>query len=112
MTGVAASVAQSSVPSRAERTVKHARLVELLDRRGAESLVLRTHTALGWALDGARTHVSLAGDPVVATVEQLDEARVLDRSIRARRNRRRHHGCRDARHASGAVLSRASSRGR
>jgi len=80
MTGVAASVVTSSVPSRADRAVKHTRLVELLDRRGAGSLVLRSHTALGWALDGARTHVSLAGDPVVAAVvtRQGIELRVFD----------------------------------
>ena len=80
MTGVAASVVTSSVPSRADRAVKHTRLVELLDRRDAESLVLRSHTALGWALDGARTHVSLAGDPVVAAVvtRQGIELRVFD----------------------------------
>ncbi|MGW4928109.1 M24 family metallopeptidase [Agromyces sp. NPDC004153] len=80
MTRLAASVAPSSTPSRADRAVKHARLVEVLDRRGADSLVLRSHTALAWVLDGARTHVSLAGDPVVAAVVTRDgvELRVFD----------------------------------
>ncbi|MTH69479.1 M24 family metallopeptidase [Agromyces bracchium] len=30
--------------------------------------MLRSHTAVAWYLDGARTHVSLAGDPVAAVV--------------------------------------------
>jgi Xaa-Pro aminopeptidase len=53
---------------RRERTVKRARLLELLDRRGAERIVLSTTTSLAWYLDGARTHVSLAAPPVVACV--------------------------------------------
>jgi Xaa-Pro aminopeptidase len=85
MTSVAPSVARrgpasSPSPSRADRAAKHARLVEVLDRRRAESLVLRSHTALSWALDGARTHISLASDPVVAVVVTRDgvELRVFD----------------------------------
>ncbi|HEU0180966.1 MAG TPA: M24 family metallopeptidase [Agromyces mariniharenae] len=80
MTDIAASVAPSSTPSVGDRAAKHARLVEVLDRRGAESLVLRSHTALAWVLDGARTHVSLAGDPVVVAAVTRDggELRVFD----------------------------------
>nr|WP_155842966.1 M24 family metallopeptidase [Agromyces luteolus] len=40
----------------------------MLERRGASAIVLRSHTAVAWYLDGARTHVSLAGDPVAAVV--------------------------------------------
>lgn len=78
MTAVAASVVPA--PSTADRAVKHARLAEVLDRRGAESIVLRSHTALAWYLDGARTHVSLAGDPIVAVVATREgaELRVFD----------------------------------
>ncbi|WP_353813399.1 M24 family metallopeptidase [Agromyces sp. SYSU T00266] len=52
----------------ADRPAKRARVLDLLERRGASALLLRSHTALAWYLDGARTHVSLAGDPVVAVV--------------------------------------------
>ncbi|WP_394550751.1 M24 family metallopeptidase [Agromyces sp. MMS24-JH15] len=67
-------------PSEADRAAKRERILDLLDRRGAESLVLRSHGALAWYLDGARTHVSLAGDPVVAVVVRRDgdEVRVFD----------------------------------
>ncbi|MBM7503906.1 M24 family metallopeptidase [Agromyces aurantiacus] len=51
-----------------DRAAKRARLLEVLDRRGGSALVLRSHTAVAWYLDGARTHVSLAGDPVAAVV--------------------------------------------
>lgn len=65
----AGTTGQGSVPpSTADRAAKRARLLALLERRGARSMVLRSHTALAWYLDGARTHVSLAGDPVVAVV--------------------------------------------
>lgn len=53
---------------RRERAVKRARVVELLDRHGAERIVLSTATSLAWYLDGARTHVSLAAPPIVACV--------------------------------------------
>lgn len=73
------SAATSAGPSAADRAVKRRRLVDLLDRRGAASLVLRSHTALAWYLDGPRTHVSLAGDPVLAVVVTPtgDELRVF-----------------------------------
>ena len=78
MTAVAASAVPA--PSTADRAVKHERLVDVLHRRGAESIVLRSHTALAWYLDGVRTHVSLAGDPVVAVVATREgaELRVFD----------------------------------
>ncbi len=53
---------------RPERGVKRARLLELLDRHGADRIVLTSATALGWYLDGARTHVSLGAPPIVAAV--------------------------------------------
>lgn len=70
----------ASAPSIADRAVKRRRVLDLLDRRGAASIVLRSHTAVAWYLDGARTHVSLAGDPVVAVVVRPDgdELRVFD----------------------------------
>ena len=55
----------SSAPSADDRAVKRARLLAILDERDAESLVLSSHGALAWYLDGARTHTSLMGDPVL-----------------------------------------------
>lgn len=54
--------------ARAERATKRARLLELLARHGAERLVLTSATALGWYLDGVRSHVSLAAPPIIAAV--------------------------------------------
>ena len=55
-----------------DRPAKRARVLELLERQGASALVLRSHPAVSWYLDGARTHVSLAGDPVAAVVVRRD----------------------------------------
>ncbi|MGR0220743.1 M24 family metallopeptidase [Agromyces sp. ZXT2-6] len=62
-----------------DRPAKRARVLELLDRGGASAIVLRSHTAVAWYLDGARTHVSLAGEPVAAVVVRpdRDEVRVF-----------------------------------
>lgn len=66
---------------RQDRPVKRERLLALLDRRGADSIVLRSHTAVAWYLDGARTHVSFAADAVAAVVvhrsRDRDELRVF-----------------------------------
>lgn len=72
--------ARAFAPSVADRAVKRQRLLAVLDARGADSLVLRSHTALAWYLDGARTHVSLAGDPIVAVIVSRagDDVRVFD----------------------------------
>lgn len=74
------SPAATAPPSTSDRAVKRARMLQLLERRGATSIVLRSHTALAWYLDGARTHVSLAGEPVVAVIVTPggDELRVFD----------------------------------
>jgi len=68
----AASGTRALETSVADRAVKRARLLDLLDRRDAASIVLRSHTAVSWYLNGARTHVSLAGDPVAAVVVRRD----------------------------------------
>lgn len=67
-------------PSAADRAVKRQRVLDVLEGRGADSVVLRSHTAVAWYLDGVRTHVSLAGDPVAAVVVRRDgdEVRVFD----------------------------------
>lgn len=59
-------------PSPADRAAKRARALAILDAHDADALVLRSHGALAWYLDGARTHVSLAGDPVLAVVVRRD----------------------------------------
>ena len=66
--GAMSGLAAASAPSIVDRAVKRRRVLDVLDRRGAASIVLRSHTAVAWYLDGARTHVSLAGDPVAAVV--------------------------------------------
>jgi Xaa-Pro aminopeptidase len=63
-----------------DHAAKRERMLDLLDRRGVDSIVLRSHGAVSWYLEGARTHVSLAGDPVIAVVvrRQGDEVRVFE----------------------------------
>ncbi len=53
-------------PSPADRAEKQRRLQRLRDEAGGAALLLDSHEALAWYLDGARTHVSLAGPPVLA----------------------------------------------
>ena len=73
MSGIAAA----SAPSVVDRAAKRRRVLDVLDRRGADSIVLRSHTAVAWYLDGVRTHVSLAGDPVAAVVVRRDGDELL-----------------------------------
>ncbi|MEX5712530.1 M24 family metallopeptidase [Parafrankia sp. FMc6] len=59
-------------------------MLEVLDAAEADAVVLRSHTAVAWYLDGARTHIALgiepvlwvivdrAGDRVVTTVNEKD----------------------------------------
>lgn len=54
--------------SPAERRIKRARIHDLIADHGAGSLVLESAGALSWYLDGARTTVSAAGDPIMAMV--------------------------------------------
>ncbi|MGJ9426537.1 M24 family metallopeptidase [Nesterenkonia halotolerans] len=51
-----------------EFETKHARLVQILEDREADALVLNTAGALSWLLLGARVHVSLAGPPILNAV--------------------------------------------
>nr|WP_035740928.1 M24 family metallopeptidase [Parafrankia elaeagni] len=60
--------AAGSGPSAVDRATKRTRVLAVLDAAQAEAVVLRSHTAVSWYLDGARTHVGLAGDPVVWVV--------------------------------------------
>jgi Xaa-Pro aminopeptidase len=55
-----------------DRARKRERMQRMLRERGAEQVVLTSHEALAWYLEGARTHVSLAGPPVLAVRARLD----------------------------------------
>jgi Xaa-Pro aminopeptidase len=57
--------------------IRRARLLSILDDRGASELVLTSTGALGWYLGGARVQVSLVGDPVAAVVVRHDEDEVI-----------------------------------
>ncbi|MCO4253512.1 M24 family metallopeptidase [Pseudarthrobacter raffinosi] len=46
--------------------------MDILDAKGQDSLLLTTHTALAWYLDGSRVHISLAGDPIAALLVDRD----------------------------------------
>lgn len=59
-------------PPAADRIVKQSRLAEIRASIGADALLLTSHEALAWYLDGVRTHVSLAGPPVLAVVAADD----------------------------------------
>lgn len=56
----------AGAPNAADRAVKRQRIAEVRAARGGAPLVLTSHEALAWYLDGARTHVSLAAPPVLA----------------------------------------------
>ena len=58
--------------SAADRAIKRRRVLDILDAKGQDSLLLTTHTALAWFLDGSRVHISLAGDPIAALLVDRD----------------------------------------
>jgi hypothetical protein len=58
--------------SAADRAIKRRRVLDILDAREQDSLLLTTHTALTWYLDGSRVHISLAGDPIAAVLVDRD----------------------------------------
>ncbi|MDQ5862891.1 MAG: M24 family metallopeptidase [Actinomycetota bacterium] len=58
--------------SAADRAIKRRRVLDILDAKGQDSLLLTTHTALAWYLDGSRVHISLAGDPIAALLVDRD----------------------------------------
>lgn len=63
------SAAARTAPANvADRAIKRARVLAILDAHGASALLLSTQTSLTWYLDGSRVHVSLAGDPIAAVV--------------------------------------------
>ena len=54
-----------SAPERAE---KRRRVLRVLDAHGVDAVLLQSHSAVSWYLDGARVHVSLAGPPAAAVL--------------------------------------------
>ncbi|MBA8817233.1 Xaa-Pro aminopeptidase [Microbacterium halimionae] len=52
--------------SAADRATKQQRMTQLLINADADAVLLTSHEAVSWYLEGARTHVSLAGPPVIA----------------------------------------------
>jgi hypothetical protein len=64
--------ARTAPASAADRAVKRRRVLDILDAAGRDSLLLTSHTALTWYLDGSRVHISLAGDPIAALLVARD----------------------------------------
>jgi Xaa-Pro aminopeptidase len=58
-------------PDPDDRRAKQDRIAALRQRIDGSPLLLASHEALAWYLDGVRTHVSLAGPPVLAV--RVDE---------------------------------------
>ncbi|MGP0224692.1 M24 family metallopeptidase [Paenarthrobacter sp. NCHU4564] len=65
-TTVSGAAPRTAPGNAADREVKRRRVLDILDAAGRDSLLLTTHTALTWYLDGSRVHISLAGDPIAA----------------------------------------------
>ncbi|HEY8700945.1 MAG TPA: M24 family metallopeptidase [Arthrobacter sp.] len=72
MTQSTAAAATPPASAPADRDIKRRRVLDILDARGRDSLLLTTHTALTWYLDGSRMHISLAGDPIAAMLVDRD----------------------------------------
>lgn len=73
-----------SSPS-ADRAEKRRRVLRVLDEHGADAVLLESHTAVSWYLDGARVHVSLAGPPVAGVLVHRDGDEVVTSSSEAAR---------------------------
>ena len=63
-------------PSAADRRAKQDRLRALRAELDTSAILLTSHEAIAWYLDGVRTHVSLAGPPVLA-VRATDDGDAL-----------------------------------
>lgn len=62
------STGNNSAVSAADRAVKRARVLDILSAAGRESVLLTSHTAVSWYLDGGRVGISLAGEPIAAVL--------------------------------------------
>ncbi|HWU47640.1 MAG TPA: M24 family metallopeptidase [Humibacter sp.] len=63
-----------------DRVVKRDRVLEILEEAGADAVVLSSHAAVSWYLDGGRPGVSIAAEPVVAVRVSLDGDEVFTTS--------------------------------
>lgn len=81
----ALATAEFSAPNAADRIVKRDRVLAILAAHGGRRVALTSQAAVSWYLDGSRTHVSLAGDPILAVlVDESGDTVVTSRSERAR----------------------------
>ena len=71
-TGTHSTGRRTAPASPTDRATKRRRVLDILDAKGGDSLLLTTHTALTWYLDGSRVHISLAGDPIAALLVNRD----------------------------------------
>jgi Xaa-Pro aminopeptidase len=55
-----------------DRGIKRQRVLDILDARGLDSVLLTSHATVGWYLDGGRIHVGLAADPIVNVLVTRD----------------------------------------
>ena len=55
-----------------DRSAKRTAVLELLERRGARSVLLTGTATLGWYLDGARVHIGLSAGPVLSVRVSAD----------------------------------------
>lgn len=51
-----------------DRSVKRARVLEILAATGRDSVLLTSQSAVSWYLDGSRVGISLAGEPIAAAL--------------------------------------------
>jgi len=72
--------AMTGIDAAAEQRAKRERVLAVLDGAGADAVALTSPAALGWYLGGARSHVSVAADPVlcVRVSRDGDEVFVTD----------------------------------
>ncbi|MGP9501004.1 M24 family metallopeptidase [Specibacter sp. AOP5-B1-6] len=56
----------------ADRSAKRARVLDILAAAGRDSVLLTSHSAVSWYLDGSRVGISLAGDPIAAVLVTAD----------------------------------------
>ncbi|MCU1404911.1 MAG: peptidase [Glaciihabitans sp.] len=74
-----------SVADPVDRSIKRRRVLDVLDDTGKRSVLLTSAAAVNWYLDGARTHVGLAADPIVAVrVDRDNDTVVLTRNEQER----------------------------
>ncbi|GAB3395368.1 M24 family metallopeptidase [Humibacter soli] len=74
---IARPAAPSDNQQASDRATKRARVLELLDGAGADSVLLTSAASVAWYLDGRRQNVSLAADPIVAVLVGRDSDEVL-----------------------------------